>query len=417
MLPKIGRPSATLEEIENLLDDYSLFILDDMEETNTPSKSQIHYTCNFGHESTSRLDTLKSWINLYDDNKRYAVCTYCNSERIELNNLITNENLVENKGFTLVKMYSNDRRDIIYDVKCKNNHVTIGRSKGSFMRSFTCKECKKTAEEYKCSDCQKILPLNKFNKCETNVYRNGTDHHCRECRDLQRQIRKDSGYKFPSKETVIENDVSGKICATKDCGFHPYSEYWSDTNNIDKYHNHCIKCKSNINKIYQQNNKETIKENKREYAVNNRERITLVRNEWKNKNKEKYTEIGRIYMKKRRYNDPDFKLLTNIRHRMYLALKNGTKSENTISLIGCSIEELWEHLEKKFYNGMSRETYGLWHIDHIKPCALFDLKDEREQRRCFNYKNLQPMIALENITKGCKYKFNVVHEIELFFIK
>ncbi len=409
MLPKIGRPSSTL-------DDNGIFILDSIEETDQLSKSQIHYTCEFGHESTSRLDTIKSWINLYDDNKRYAVCADCNLERAELNNLMINENLVSDRGFLLVKMYSNDRCDIIYDIKCKNNHVTIGRSKGSFMRSFTCKECKKTSEEYKCSDCQKILPLNKFNKCETNTYRNGTDHHCRDCRDFQRQVRKDSGYKLPSKETITIDDVSGKICTTKDCGFHPYSEYWSDVNNIDKYDKYCKKCKTKINSKYCESNIEKIKEIGKTYRKNNRERITLVRNRWKNKNREKYNEIGRIYMKKRRDDDPDFKLLTNLRHRMNLALKNGTKSGHTLSLIGCSIEELWEHLETKFCDGMSRETYGLWHIDHIKPCTLFDLTDEREQRRCFNYKNLQPMIALENITKGCKYKFNVVHEIELRFI-
>ncbi len=417
MLPKIGRPSTTLEEIENLLDEYGLYMLNNLEGTTEPSKLQIHYTCESGHESTSRLDTIQSLINSYNDNKRYAICTDCNKEITETNNLVINENLVIEKGFSLTKMHNNDRGDILYDIKCKNNHITIGRTKSSFMRSFTCKECKQTAEEYKCSSCENILPLNKFNKCETNIYRNGTDHHCKDCREIQRKTRKDAGYKHPSKETIVENDIPGKICTTKECGFHPYSEYWTDTNNEDKYDKHCKKCKTNINKKYQDNNKEKVKEISKNYRTNNKNRVIYVRNEWKNNNREKYNEMGRNYMKKRRENDPNFKLLTNLRHRMHLALKNGTKSDRTISLIGCSIEELWDHLENKFYNGMSKETYGMWHIDHIKPCSLFDLSDEREQRRCFNHKNLQPMIALENITKGCKYKFNIVHEIELYNIK
>lgn len=52
---------------------------------------------------------------------------------------------------------------------------------------------------------------------------------------------------------------------------------------------------------------------------------------------------------------------------------------------------------------MSWSNYGKWHIDHIIPCAAFDLSDEFEQRACFHYSNLQPLWAYDNIGKSDKY--------------
>ena len=49
---------------------------------------------------------------------------------------------------------------------------------------------------------------------------------------------------------------------------------------------------------------------------------------------------------------------------------------------------------------MSWNNYELWHIDHIRPCSLFNLADPKEQKECFNYKNLQPLWAEENLSKG-----------------
>ena len=43
------------------------------------------------------------------------------------------------------------------------------------------------------------------------------------------------------------------------------------------------------------------------------------------------------------------------------------------------------------------------HIDHIKPCAKFDLTKKEEQEKCFHYTNLQPLWACDNLMKGSKY--------------
>lgn len=123
-------------------------------------------------------------------------------------------------------------------------------------------------------------------------------------------------------------------------------------------------------------------------------------------NKVKINQQRKKYRNQRLKTDIDFKVRHYLRHRIYMAIKGYIKSENTLQLLGCSIEQLKKHLELKFTNGMSFKNYGKWHIDHIKPCASFDLRKKSEQRKCFNYTNLQPMWAKENLEKSDKYNIN-----------
>jgi hypothetical protein len=71
-------------------------------------------------------------------------------------------------------------------------------------------------------------------------------------------------------------------------------------------------------------------------------------------------------------------------------------------MLGCSVQELWNHLESKFTPGMTRDNYGKWHVDHIVPCVAFDLTDETQQLECFNFRNLQPLWARDNLKKHAK---------------
>jgi hypothetical protein len=54
---------------------------------------------------------------------------------------------------------------------------------------------------------------------------------------------------------------------------------------------------------------------------------------------------------------------------------------------------------------MTWDNYGQWHIDHIKPVALFefDSTDDPGFRDCWTLDNLQPLWALDNLRKGNKY--------------
>ena len=50
---------------------------------------------------------------------------------------------------------------------------------------------------------------------------------------------------------------------------------------------------------------------------------------------------------------------------------------------------------------MTWQNYGDgWHIDHIHPCAAFDLTDPEQQKACFHWSNLQPLWAIDNFRKS-----------------
>ena len=52
---------------------------------------------------------------------------------------------------------------------------------------------------------------------------------------------------------------------------------------------------------------------------------------------------------------------------------------------------------------MTLENYSsVWQIDHCLPITSFNLLDENEMNKCFNWINLRPMYCSENISKGSK---------------
>jgi hypothetical protein len=110
------------------------------------------------------------------------------------------------------------------------------------------------------------------------------------------------------------------------------------------------------------------------------------------------------YVNNKNKYDINFKLYNVLRNRIGMAIKNNYKSSSSVILLGCSIPELKIHLESQFKDGMTWDNHGIhgWHIDHIKPCSSFDLSKPEEQLKCFNYTNLQPLWAIENISKGGK---------------
>jgi hypothetical protein len=113
--------------------------------------------------------------------------------------------------------------------------------------------------------------------------------------------------------------------------------------------------------------------------------------------------------KKRRYHEVDkhniqYVIRNNTRRRLRLALLRGNSFpvDSALRLCGCSVPDLMAHLQSQFKEGMHWNNYGKWHIDHIRPCASFDLTDPEKQRQCFHYSNLQPLWAKENLSKGAK---------------
>lgn len=120
---------------------------------------------------------------------------------------------------------------------------------------------------------------------------------------------------------------------------------------------------------------------------------------------EKYQKAARIRAAKRYKKNPGVRLRSLFSNRIFYALRKTrtVKSIQTMKLLGCTIEELRGWLESNFKPGMTWENYGpVWHVDHKRPCAWFDLTDPLQQRVCFHWTNLQPLFARENIRKGAK---------------
>ncbi len=111
------------------------------------------------------------------------------------------------------------------------------------------------------------------------------------------------------------------------------------------------------------------------------------------------------YQKERMRADPVFKLRHTIANSINCRLRRRglRKERGSVDLLGCSIEKLKRHLEAQFQPGMTWQNHGFgedkWHIDHIKPCASFDLTDPEQQKQCFHYTNLQPLWQKDNMTK------------------
>ena len=124
------------------------------------------------------------------------------------------------------------------------------------------------------------------------------------------------------------------------------------------------------------------------------------------KNKEEINRKTSEYRRKREKDDPVFKVRLRLSSRIHRAIKRGSKSSNTMSLLGCSLEELKGHLESKFQCGMTWGNYGYygWHVDHVVPCAFFDLSDPKQQQECFHFSNLQPLWRVENMRKSSSLK-------------
>ncbi len=127
---------------------------------------------------------------------------------------------------------------------------------------------------------------------------------------------------------------------------------------------------------------------------------------WVTNNRLKKNKYNREHVKKKIQSDVGFKIARNLRNRLWKLLRanEALKHDSALKLLGCTIREFREYFELQFSGGMNWNKYlsGEIHIDHILPCASFDLTDPEQQKKCFHYSNLQPLWARDNYSKGSK---------------
>ena len=111
--------------------------------------------------------------------------------------------------------------------------------------------------------------------------------------------------------------------------------------------------------------------------------------------------LGVFAVRKKRLT-PSGRVVNAMRARLWAALKGRTDGA-LFSRLPYSRDELVAHLGSKFSAGMTWDNYGKWHVDHIRPCALFNQVDPAQFAECWSLSNLQPLWAHDNVKKGAKY--------------
>lgn len=159
-------------------------------------------------------------------------------------------------------------------------------------------------------------------------------------------------------------------------------------------------------KKWREKNKEYMSKKHKKWYNENKDKWNEYIKEYREKNIDKIREVKRNYERTRKANDPLYKLVANFRTAIYTVLKenNMNKYGHYFDILQYSPEQLADHLEKQFSDGMSWENYGEWHVDHIKPITAFNFQEigDSEFMKCWSLENLQPMWADENIRKSNK---------------
>jgi len=297
--------------------------------------------------------------------------------------------------------------ELIQCTKCKESKIKSDFKKCAKKKNgcFShCKECeKKWKKDYYSANAAK-LKIKKKQYYEANKAKIRLEHQAYHEKNKQKVQIKNQAYYNKNKPKILMR--------TKD-----YAANNRDKIRINKQKYQAANAaKLKIyKKKYYTDNAERIKRKSRNYYASNTEKMRIVQKKYYfanqeniRKNNQKYVQyrqkINNYFANKYRMN-VNFKISMLLRGRIRVALnvKSLLKQQKSITLLGCSIQQYKEHLEKSFEPGMSWENHGTeWHIDHIKPIASFDLQDEEQQKLAFNFKNTQALWKADNLSKGSK---------------
>lgn len=117
-----------------------------------------------------------------------------------------------------------------------------------------------------------------------------------------------------------------------------------------------------------------------------------------------YRALHREYERHRIQASPKLRLNQVLRTAIWKSLHGRKGDRQWENLVGYTLEDLMRHLESKFQSGMTWDTYGDWHIDHLRPKSsfVFTSPEDLQFRECWALSNLQPLWAHDNLSKGAK---------------
>lgn len=162
-------------------------------------------------------------------------------------------------------------------------------------------------------------------------------------------------------------------------------------------------------KKWYEENKEKIKEKRAKYREKNKYSARQRYKEYYQKNKQsifnRRSEYQNKYRKEKYSYDVSWRMSFKIRAMLARVLQQTKEPKHAKSelMIGYTRNQLLEHLESQFKEGMTWDNYGKWHIDHIKPISAFIKEGEKNPAVINSLENLRPLWAEDNFKKGSKY--------------
>jgi DNA-directed RNA polymerase beta subunit len=207
-----------------------------------------------------------------------------------------------------------------------------------------------------------------------------------------------------------DNLITCRVCAI---GKNKNEFYYSKTRNV--YLTICIVCDKARKKEEYNNNKIKLIEKAKDWQKNNKEKHKASDKKWRQTNRDKIKEYNKKYKKSDSYKQKRFDTIKKrLDHRFSTAIRKDLqehlidkKHKSWKELLGYTVQELINHLEKQFKEGMTWDNYGAyWHIDHIRPKSWFNYSSITEPsfKECWALTNLQPLEARENCSKGNRYE-------------
>jgi hypothetical protein len=208
-----------------------------------------------------------------------------------------------------------------------------------------------------------VCKINKMYKCfvALNNIMNRRDI-CRSCESQKRKKLESQTKHCPQCNTTYDK-----------------SNFPSDASRIDGLYGLCKKCKSIQDVEYKKNNPEKVKQ-----------------------------------INKKRMENPHERIAHNLRSR----LSKFIKKEHTFDYVGLSHEEFRDWLLYQFDKNMNWDNYGsYWQIDHVVPCASFDLTKEEDIHKCNHWTNLRPLDKKTNNSKSSKILDNEINNHKIIVKK
>ena len=253
-----------------------------------------------------------------------------------------------------------------------------------------------------CNQCGEEKPLSEFYK-----QRRWHSGKCKKCTLLDRKDYFSKNKKKIAKRRHnfwINNKRSNKqkeklelqklgMQRCSECGeIKPFDKFqFRKTENV--YRGKCIKC---------------VNQRGRKWYHNNRERLVEMDRKWRANNPDKVKERSLRYRQSETYfnyrKNPKVILNLRIGNSIRKSITGNKKGKHWEDLVGYTLDNLKEHLELQFIEGMNWEKFlnGEIHIDHIIPISAFnfDAVEHVDFKRCWALENLRPLRAKENLKKS-----------------